>query len=277
MGTAKQQHSEGWRASLNLAFEHRGNTTVLAENRHQGPLMVQRPLYPEQKVCHVCILHPPGGVVGGDALHIETSSEPHSHALITTPGATKFYRSNGLTAHQNTQLSINGGNLEWFPQDTILFPGAHARIQTRVDLEQEGQFMGWEVVSLGLPTQNRAFDHGSLTNSFCLYRNNAPVFIDRLQIETADQLNSLTGLHGYPVNGLFLATNANQSLVHKARESLPLLNGAMISVTLAGEILVARYLGFSTFEARTIFQHIWTSLRPALFNCEACPPRIWTT
>ena len=220
MGATDQLDKKGWQASLKLGFADRGNITALVENRHQGPLMVQRPLYPEDRVCHVYILHPPGGVVGGDHLHVSTSSAPGSHALITTPGATKFYRSNGLTAFQETLLTVNGGILEWFPQDTILFPGAHARAHTWVELQQGGQFMGWEVVSLGLPTQDKAFTTGSLINSFSLYRDKEPIFIDRLQVETAKQLQNLTGLHGYPVSGLFTATNADPVLVKVARETL---------------------------------------------------------
>ncbi len=90
--------------------------------------MVQRPFYPEGGTCHVYLLHPPGGVVGGDQLELQVQSEPGSHALITTPAATKFYRA-GPHPHSLLQqnLQVRDATLEWLPQETIVFDGAEGK------------------------------------------------------------------------------------------------------------------------------------------------------
>jgi len=88
-------------------------------------LAVQRALYPEADLCHVYLLHPPGGVAGGDLLNISIQVRDGGAALITTPGATKFYRSVAPRAFVRQSLKIMNGSLEWLPQENILFPGAN--------------------------------------------------------------------------------------------------------------------------------------------------------
>ena len=115
----------GWKAELKLRFSRTVNKTVLSERSQKGPLTVQRPFYPEGECCHVYVLHPPGGIVSGDQLAIAINVDENAKALITTPGASKFYRSSGEQAFQTIALSINeGATLEWLPQETIIFEGA---------------------------------------------------------------------------------------------------------------------------------------------------------
>jgi urease accessory protein len=268
---------DGWKARLRLAFMPGNGRTVLVENRHQGPLLVQRPLYPENEVCHVCILHPPGGVVGGDALNLQLHVGPDAHSLVTTPGATKFYRTDGRRAVQQNELRVEGGILEWFPQDAIVFPGARAQMATLVDLDATAGFIGWEITSLGLPTRHLRFNTGSLTTRFQISRGGRPLLRERLEINQKIGLDSMIGLRGYAVSGLLTAAGCKADMIRPLEALLPQGKSCLCGLTLLGEILVARYLGESTFEAREIFQKLWSWLRPVLYGRTACPPRIWNT
>ena len=115
----------GWHADLRLDYQLKGEKTCLVKKSQKGPLTVQRPFYPEGDICHSYILHPPGGVVGGDILDIEINADTSAHCLITTPGATKFYRSkNDLESIQTLHISIKKNAIvEWLPQQNIFFTG----------------------------------------------------------------------------------------------------------------------------------------------------------
>lgn len=269
--------TSGWQAELSLAYAVAGETTILTDNRHRGPLRVQRPLYPEGGVCHTCILHPPGGVVGGDSLRLELGVQPGAHALLTTPGATKFYRSGGRSASQRQMLAVRGGTLEWLPQETIAFPGAEAELVTEVRLEGGAQYVGWEILCLGLPTRGEAFIAGRFEGRLALYRDGRPLFIDRLRVADAGDLNSVIGLRRHPVTGCFLATGVSRDMAEELGASLTRQGGDLTGLTLLGEVLVARYLGESGLAAREFFTELWTRLRPRLLGRNACPPRIWST
>lgn len=270
--------AHGWKAQLNLTYEHRAGCTRLIENSHTGPLRVQLPLYPEGEVCHTYILHPPGGVVAGDQLEVKVTVNPNSHALLTTPGATKFYRSSGATAAQRQHLKVNGGMLEWFPQDNIIFPGAIADIDTQIHLDNEARFIGWEVLCLGLPTRQEPFTEGSLINRLVIFRNNQPVFLERLAINSPNDLATPAGLRGKPVVATFIASNADLSILDDVRQFQRESDRmSMLGFTLVEDLLIGRYFGDSTFEARELFQEVWNTLRPVLLSRPACAPRIWAT
>jgi len=269
--------TEGWQARLRLGYTLRNGTTILAENSHQGPLRVQQPLYPEGGVCHTCILHPPGGVVGGDRLEVRLAVEEGAHALITTPGATKFYRSGGRPACQGQYLDVQAGTMEWFPQDNIIFPGAEAEITTEVRLTGAASFIGWEVLCLGLPTRNERFTHGRIASRIGIYRDNRPLFIERLTVSGPEDLASPAGLRSMPVTGTMLATGVREEYLATVDQLLSVDNQPLTAMTLMDDLLVVRYLGCSTFEAREIFQRVWMRLRPLLLGCDPCPPRIWST
>ena len=152
----------GWEAHLELEFRREAARTVLSTRRHTGPLRVQKALYPEgADVCQAIVVHPPGGIVGGDSLAIDVDVGTGAHAQLTTPGATKWYRSAGSVARAETALRVAAGAvLEWLPQEAMLFDGARASIALRVDLAPGARFIGWDVICLGRTASGERFDVG---------------------------------------------------------------------------------------------------------------------
>jgi urease accessory protein len=276
----KLNREPGWTGHLQLEFERIQEKTVLSRNLHKGPLVVQRPLYPEgKKVCHTYILHPPAGIVGGDRLVIDATVKKDASVLLTTPGATKFYRSGGRLAKQKQHLKVaTGATLEWFPQDTIIFPGADAVCETRIDLSAGATFMGWEILCLGLPVNKKHFTKGQLHTRLSLYRENTILFLDQLRVNNEQDLNRPTGLRGFPVTATFISTNGNSDMLKSIRKLDPEEQDAMFGVTLLhNELLIIRYLGSSTFAAHALFAKIWATIRPQIIHKNACAPRIWAT
>ena len=270
----------GWEARLRLSFVRDGTRSALHERRHSGPLRVQRPFYPEgDGVCHVYLLHPPGGLVGGDRVVIDVSTEVGAHALLTTPAAGKLYRSAGGLSEQTQILRVAaGGRLEHLPQETIVFDGARGQLSTRVELSGDARFVGWEILCLGRPAAQERFTRGTIGQSLEVSRDGQLLLLERGWHEgDGPALNAPWGLAGWPVVGTFVCAAAEAvRCVERAREvAVPPQGLAAISGW--GDLLIARYLGPSAEQAREFFAALWGALRPQVMGREACAPRIWRT
>jgi urease accessory protein len=269
---------EGWRAELDLCCERRAGRTVLARKRQRGPLTLQRPFYPEGDVCQLYLLHPPAGVVGGDRLDVRLSVGPGAHALATTPGAAKLYRSAGPEAVLEQRLRIApGGALEWLPHESILFPGARACSRTSVELSGDARFIGWEVQSLGRPVIGERFERGVLHARLVLSRDGRPLLDDLLRVAGPRDLDAPSGLRGHPVTGTLVATGTDGADLVAAREALSGRSGLLFGITRLEDVLVARCLATTVEPVQRLFCALWEALRPRLLGRAACPPRIWST
>lgn len=265
----------GWQAELHLGFEQQAERTVLRHRRQRGPLAVQRPFYPEGEVCHAYILHPPGGVVGGDSLNL--TLQVAGAALLTTPGATKFYRSAGPLATLHQQFTLTTGSLEWLPQENIYFPGAQVQLHQQIHLSAEAAYLGWEIHCLGRPAIAERFTHGGLNLHTALYRAGRPLLLERFMVQTPADLSAAAGLRDYPVLGTLLATPAATDLRDLARPLCVEVREGIAGVTLLNGVLVVRYLSHNTAEVHRLFRALWVLLRPALTGRAAVQPRIWHT
>ncbi len=271
-----------WHAHLELDFEQRAGTTVLARREHFGPLRVQKALYPEgEAVCHAIVLHPPSGIAGGDRLEIRAHVGSGAHALLTTPGAGKWYRSAAPLAEQRLVFAVSaGGTLEWLPQETIVFDGARAVMDTRVELAADARFIGWEVLCLGRRASGETFAHGALNLATRIERGGQPIWLERGRIKGGSALlDSPAGLAGFSVAGTMLASGAEVAPDRLAacRAVAVRETGARHGLSVLPDLLVARYLGHSSEAARHWFSELWRLLRPAFAGREAVTPRIWNT
>ena len=271
-------HKPGWLAQLDLVYAQRSNKTVIAQRRHVGPLTIQRPFYPEGEVCHSYVLHPPGGVVGGDQLQLNVTLERGAHALITTPASAKFYRSDGATAIQQQVLSVaSGGILEYLPQDTILFDACRLNTRTRIELAADARFAGWEILCQGRPASGEMFLSGQCRQAYELYREGKPLVIERTHLHGNSEMQTAGwGLASYPVLGTMLVSGASAELLTLARATCA-ESTALFSASLLQDVLVCRYLGWQGIEARDCFTRVWQAIRPAWIGRNACRPRIWDT
>jgi urease accessory protein len=270
-----------WRGRLALRFDPQGQRTVLAEQIHVGPLLVQRPFYPEDDgTCHVYMLHPPGGIVGGDRLRIEAAVSAGARALLTTPAAGKFYRSAGADAEQVNHLrAAEGSTLEWFPQETILYSAAQAILRTEVHLDGDAKFLGWDIVCLGRPASGERFDRGWCRTSVELWRSGRRLLTERARFEGSGEILSAGwGLAGYPITGSFFATSADPRLPERVRQavSFPAEQG-LFGVTALDGVLIARVLAHQAESARRVLSQVWQVVRQELLGKQAVTPRIWYT
>jgi urease accessory protein len=273
-----------WEARLDLGFVAARGTTLLRRRAHHGPVYVQRPFRPEGPgVCHVYLLHPPGGLVGGDDLRFDVAVDADAAALLTTPAAGKAYRTTGAVARQSSRLRVAaGGALEWLPQETIVYDGADVALETRVELAPGARFIGAETICLGLPARAEPFTRGGCRQVFEIERAGRPLVVERGRIAGGGVAQARRwGLAGASVIALLAAAPSPPAdVVDEVRaRSAATPGGDLAAATVLGDgdALVCRLLGTSAERARAYIVDVWRLLRPALMARPAVAPRIWAT
>jgi urease accessory protein len=269
-----------WRANLDLSFARRDGRTLLTARSHRGPLQIQKTLYPDgPKICHVTVLHPPGGVADGDTLAVTARLESGSRVCLTTCGATKWYRCPRAGAQQQLHFSVEkGGALEWLPRESILFDGAKATMQLDVELAPGAQFLGWELLCFGRRASGEAWRSGALRLRTGIRQAGRPLWCERGNLEAGSGFDSSpVGLGGCSVSGTLVAAGADigAELLSACRAVVPRGLDARVGVTRMPGILLARYLGHSSQDAFDWFTSVWKVLRPALLDQPAIAPRLW--
>ena len=280
----------GWNARLDLAYRsepwHDGARRSVLHDRHEGPLRVLASLYPEAPaVCHNVIVHPPGGIVGGDALQIDAALDEGAHALLTTPGAARFYRSAGEPATQAVTARIGAGaRLEWLPLETIVHAGARAENRMRFQLAPGAEMIGWDLLALGLPASGERFDSGGFTQQIEL----PGVWLERARLGGADRrlFDSPLGWAGHTVlatlwfaAGAVLDAARREALLDAAREATAasaLAASAGVSSAHA-EAVVLRVLAPRIEPAMALLTQVWSRWRPLAWGLAPCAPRVWRT
>ncbi len=274
----------GWHGRLNLVYANRSGSTQIIRNQMQAPLKVQRPFYPEGKeVCHSVILHTAGGVVGGDRLSSNFHLETNAKALITSAAASKIYRSSGLESQQNIDIKLEpGANLEWLPQETIVFDGAIYQQNLRVELAPQASILLWEITRFGRTARGEKFLSGKWRSHTEIWQQNRPLWIDRqLLIGGGKMLESPHGLAGKPVVATlaWVGEPVTAELMEKVRslasEATIYPDNSTVGVTRIPNGLLCRYRGDSTAAARDWFVGVWDLLRLSFSERPCCLPRVW--
>ena len=272
-----------WHARLSLDYSLESQRSVL-RFAHDGPLRVLQSLYPEgDAVCHNVLVHPPGGLVGGDTLDLRVRVASGAHGLITTPGATRFYRSDGAPAAQRTQLRLEPhARLEWLPLETILYNGCQAENHLQFDLAPGAELLGWDITALGLPHANHLFEQGR----FCQHMEFSGVWLERGVIDAHDLrlLHSPLGLAGqhcmasiFFAAGSALGRERREAALDCARQLLPLHTlGKMAGASSPNpQVLVLRVLAPQVEPALDLLGQVWAAWRQCLWQMPAQRPRIW--
>ena len=200
--------ASGWASSLDLRYTA-AQGCCSGHGQHHGAVRVLAALYPEGPgVCHHVLVHPPGGLVGGDRIDIKLDLQAQAHALITTPGATRFYRSLGQAAMQQVQAHVHSGaRLEWLPLEALAFDACLGENRAVFTLEPGAEMLGWDMLALGLPAAGKPFRQGHLVQHLEL----PGVWLERGRMDATDAalLHSPSGLRSHSAMGtLFFAAGS---------------------------------------------------------------------
>jgi len=280
-------HLPDWRAHLRIDYRRDGERTI-AHDRHEGPLRVLQPLYPEGPgICQHVLVHPPGGLVGGDTLDVALELGAGSHAVLTTPGATRFYRSAGAPATQQVRARVaEGARLEWLPLETIAYRGCLAHNRLRFELAPGAEMLGWDLLALGLPAAGQGFEGIGFIEQQLEWPG---VWLERGRIAASDTTlrQSPLGLDGQSVlatlwwaSGTPMDTARREALLDSARATFaehPALARRAGVTALDARLVVARVLADRVEPAFMLWRALRECWRKLGWGLAGEAPRIWRT
>lgn len=273
--------ADAWQARLALGFSDAAGTTRLTERVHSGPLRVQKALYPEGgAVCHAIVVHPPGGVVGGDQLSITVRVGSNARAFLSTPGAAKWYKANGQCSGQRVALHAGlGASIEWMPQESIFFDQAEVALEHEVALAAGAAYIGCEILCLGRRASGETFKSGKITQRSAIRRDGKLIWWEQGALQGAGALQgSALGFDGRSVCATLIAAGAPLPAAALAGlREIAAGGDARFGVTQIRDVLVARYLGDDSEAARRAMLEVWRRVRPHFIGRAGLVPRIWNT
>lgn len=286
-----------WQASIRLEFKKAQDRTLMVRNLHYGPLLVQKPFYPE-KACHVYLLHPPGGVASCDHLTVEATAHENSQVLITTPGATKFYKGeNEKSVFEQIFYIENKASLEYLPAQNIFYKGTHTKVKTTFYLNDNSRFAFRDVSKCGMKDEDRPFDDSSLFNTVTIVVNGKEKLIETSFINGQDDLEALSGNYGCVYTGTYITSKVCEATLEQIRavldgyitrehhletqstgSSCPENNILFFaSAGVVDNFTVVRFLSSKNEAIEKAIVQIWKLTRKETIGLEPCPPRIWST
>lgn len=289
MNRLESLSAPSWLAQLALDFNvaprqgdgspMRGALRTNLKHQHLGPLRIQKALYPEgPELCHAIIVHPPGGIAGGDRLEVQLHSRERSQALVTTPSAAKWYGTDfPEPATQKIEIDLKG-QLEWLPQETIVFDRARVASTLTINAAETGAMLGWDHLIFGRRASGESFTTGNFTQSLKIKFSDQLVWHDRLVLKGDDPLfNSPIGLRGHQAFATVWAILAEpHAWTERLLETVRAQSPQLAWTALHPRLLVGRLL-VEPLQLKVLLEQAWGTLRPIVLNRSALPPRLWAT
>ncbi len=272
-----------WHASLQLDYTLESERSV-ARYLHQGPLRILQSLYPEgDAVCHNVLVHPPSGLVGGDTLDMHVTVATGAHGLVTTPGATRFYRSEAGLATQQVHARVeSGARLEWLPLEAIAYNQCDALNRAVFDLAPGAEMMAWDLTAFGLPAADLPYVQGT----FRQHLEIPGVWLERgtLNAEDTRLMNSPLGLAGQRCMATLVFATGSAMADERIERALAcardLLEASELRLSAGAtsphpQVIVLRALAPVNEPAMHLLRKVWAAWRGEMWGMQGTYPRLW--
>jgi urease accessory protein len=253
---------------LRLRFARSGAATILAQSRFSLPLQVLTPLTLAEGSSYLMLLNPTGGVLGGDCLTTEIVQEAGTHVCLTTPSATRIYRTAEKPAILQTVIRLGEeSTLEYFPDHVIPHRGSALRQSLRVELARGSRAIIFDSMASGRIAHGERWCFTEMDSRIGVYARARPAYINRTRIVpnemTPGQFGSMRDFDYLCCLGIFadgftrwngVCAAANEELQHT-----PEIHGGATELSQGG--CVVRFLARSAFDMTRANQKLWDVAR----------------
>ena len=231
---------------LNLRFEHRSGKTALTQCRFRLPLQALAPSELSDGTAYLMLLNPTGGIVGGDSLFTQIVLGANTRACLTTPSATRVYRTLNSAAAQKTFIMIGeNSSLEYLPDHVIPHRGSILQQSVRVEMGPGGSGIFWDALAAGRVARGERWDFREVDSRFAIYLRGRPLFLNRTRIRPAEVDPTRLGItdgFDYLATLVIVADQSNDwaklvAVIHAELAAMPEIRAGVSALTSHGCVL----------------------------------------
>ena len=268
---------------LRLAFQRVEGQTVLTERRFTLPLQALEPTpLDKDGSLFLMLLNPTGGLLGGDHLKTEIMLGPGAHVCLTTPSATKVYRTLGPPAVQETVIRLGeGAVLEYLPEHVIPHPGSALHQSLTLEMAMGSRAIVLDAFAIGRLARGERWLFRELVDRITVTSGSRPLFLERIRLDPSIRiLGGLGGMEscGYVTTVVLLADGFGtwESVVRSIEQRLseaPSVLGGVSQISRDGCII--RFLAASAHDMTRLSRDLWALARQLLLGLPAVELRKW--
>ena len=122
-------------------------------------------------------------MVGGDTARLEFACASSAHLTVTTQSAEKIYRAEHASTAVEVDLEVApGAQMEWLPQETILFDRARLRRQLDVAMAADASVLLCEMIVFGRLAMQETVHQGALHDRWRVVRDRRLIFAEDFRL-----------------------------------------------------------------------------------------------
>lgn len=253
---------------LRLQFERRGERTILNQSRFTLPLQALTPAAIEDGTAYLMLLNPTGGVLGGDHLVTEIIQGRDTHVCLTTPSATRIYRTSKQPAILETVIQLyEGATLEYLPDHVIPHNGSALHQSLLVEMARGSRAVILDSFAAGRVACGERWNFRDIDSRTKVVVSGKPSFINRTRINPAVQQPQHLGLMEEFSYAACLSIFADEledwlpvvTAMNAELESVPKVTGGASLLSRRG--CVVRYLASSASDLTRTNKKLWDAAR----------------
>lgn len=244
----------------------------MARSRSTLPLQVLAPVALDDPGAVVSILNPTGGLVGGDRLDVAIDVGPHAQVCLTTPSATKVYRTTGAVAEQHVRMTVGAGaTCEWVPDHTIPFPGSKLRQTLHADLAADARLIVVDAFAAGRVARGEAWRFNHLESAVSIRDGAGWLFHDRFVLRGGGGYDGLGFTESQPYFATFvvIADGATAEFARFATAAGETAGAMVAAAKLPRRGAVVRVLAAGAPALLAALDAVWTLARERCLGAPA--------